>query len=53
MKKSFKKLALQKQVVSKLIEAQINGGVAGSYTSALCNYEYSKDYGNGCFDDKA
>ena len=44
MKKSFKKLSLEKQTVSKLVQTRINGGE----NSYVCTKEYSKDYGDAC-----
>ncbi|EDP95515.1 hypothetical protein U8527_17640 [Kordia algicida OT-1] len=47
MKKSFKKLSLEKQTVSKLLTNRIVGAAAGS---DFCGGgpQYSRDYGNAC-----
>ncbi|MBC8757082.1 hypothetical protein H2O64_20585 [Kordia sp. YSTF-M3] len=44
MKKSFKKLSLEKQTVSKLVQARISGGE----NSYVCTKKFSRDYGEYC-----
>jgi len=47
MKKSFKKLNLQKQTVSQLLQTSLTGGVAQE-NSYVCTKKYSRDYGDAC-----